>query len=379
MYADVLTVWRFQRPLNSVIKLTTTGLMNHIQHVISTTTAPSFVRPVPTNFGDPAAGKIKADEWRTLCTIHLPLALISYCFYSSDIRDAVFRQRFAEVIDHTMDLVQAVAVLFKKSIGPNEIGKYRSHIGRYISRLQQVHPEANFVPNMHMAMHIADYLPLFGSIYSWWTFPFERLIGKLRDMQTNSKTGQFEATLLHTFLATSRLRQQFSRDNCPPSVEECLAVINQVFDQNAGPASGRISDGRIALPGDLVESPEVMSVLEEYSDRIRSRCKWNHVQYHVRSRHAGNSQIVFCPKDADFLIPGHIEYITVGDKPIFIVRRLTQASTDEEPFVQFKDVRMGVFHYDSSQPLEVVECEAVAGHFVAFNLMNSYYACVSLA
>ncbi|KAL5497981.1 hypothetical protein ACEPAH_2912 [Sanghuangporus vaninii] len=348
MYADVLTIWRFQRPLNSVIKLTTTGLMNHIQHVISTMTAPSFIRPVPTNFGDPASGKIKADKWRTLCTIHLPLALILYCFYSSDIWDAAFRQRFAEVIDHTMDLVQAVTILFKKSIGPNKIGKYRSHIGWYISRLQQVHPEANFVPNMHMAMHIADYLPLFGSIYSWWTFPFERLIGKLRGMQTNSKTGQFEATLLHTFLATSR------------------------------PASERILDGRIALPGDLMESPEVMSVLEEYLDRIRSRCKWNHVQYHVRSRHARNSQIVFCPKDADFLMLGYIEYIIIGDKPIFIVHRLTQASTDEEPFVQFKDVCMGVFHYDSLQPLKVVKCEAVAGHFVAFNLMNSYYACVSL-
>ena len=81
-------------------------------------------------------------------------------------------------------------MLFKPSISRSDIVAYDMHIRSYITQLAEVHPDARFIPNMHMATHIKDYLPLFGSVYSWWTFPFERLIGKLQDMQTNGKIGE---------------------------------------------------------------------------------------------------------------------------------------------------------------------------------------------
>jgi hypothetical protein len=42
-----------------------------------------------------------------------------------------------------------------------------------------------------MALHLAEYLRLYGPVHSWWTFPFERLIGMLQRIPNNFQNGQF--------------------------------------------------------------------------------------------------------------------------------------------------------------------------------------------
>ncbi|KIM85947.1 hypothetical protein PILCRDRAFT_26999, partial [Piloderma croceum F 1598] len=60
----------------------------------------------------------------------------------------------------------------------------------YIQELQNLHPEATRCTNQHMAMHIYDFLLLFGPVHSWWCFPFERLIGQLQRITNNHKYGK---------------------------------------------------------------------------------------------------------------------------------------------------------------------------------------------
>ena len=54
-------------PLSSTnkpqVKLTTIETLQHIKNVIADTMVPSRVGSVPWNFGDAAAGTLKADEW----------------------------------------------------------------------------------------------------------------------------------------------------------------------------------------------------------------------------------------------------------------------------------------------------------------------------
>ncbi|OAX32016.1 hypothetical protein K503DRAFT_672842, partial [Rhizopogon vinicolor AM-OR11-026] len=50
-------------------------VMQRIADVIRTTDRPSSLRSVPYNFGEAKAGTLKADEWRTLTTVYLPIAL----------------------------------------------------------------------------------------------------------------------------------------------------------------------------------------------------------------------------------------------------------------------------------------------------------------
>jgi hypothetical protein len=51
--------------------------MARIREVIRDTDTPSWLPSVPYNFGDASAGNLKADEWRTMSTVYLPISLVS--------------------------------------------------------------------------------------------------------------------------------------------------------------------------------------------------------------------------------------------------------------------------------------------------------------
>jgi hypothetical protein len=61
----------------ALFKMVTPEVMQHIRNVVDNTTTPSWINSIPYNFGEAAAGPVKADEWHTLSTIYLPLALVS--------------------------------------------------------------------------------------------------------------------------------------------------------------------------------------------------------------------------------------------------------------------------------------------------------------
>jgi hypothetical protein len=165
--------------------------MKLIQNVIRDTATPSWLNSVPSNFGEASAGHLKADEWRTLCTVYLPLALIfawsdGNQHYSS--RSA--RNRCRVVLDHTMELFSAARLIFLRTMTEARCQAYRSCMIRYISRLKDVHPTAPLKASHHLSIHLYDFLKLFGPVRSWWTFPFERLIGMVTCLPHNHKFGQ---------------------------------------------------------------------------------------------------------------------------------------------------------------------------------------------
>ncbi|KAJ6484908.1 hypothetical protein C8R45DRAFT_829492, partial [Mycena sanguinolenta] len=73
-----------------------------IQQVIANTETPSWINSVPRNYGEDNAGTIKADEWRTLATIYLPIALVllwgDQPTYEAD--------RLGKMLAHSMALFQ---------------------------------------------------------------------------------------------------------------------------------------------------------------------------------------------------------------------------------------------------------------------------------
>lgn len=164
--------------------------MDHIRKVIRQTSTPTWINSVPYNFGDAAAGKLKADEWRTLGTIYLPLALVVAWGNQSAHMTPVIGKRAREILDHTMELVSAVTLACKRSTTVEVANAYSSHIETYLRDLSSIHPSCSFLPNMHVSTHIADFLLLFGPVYSWWTFPYERLIGLLQSIPSNDKSGK---------------------------------------------------------------------------------------------------------------------------------------------------------------------------------------------
>ncbi|KAI0652701.1 hypothetical protein C8Q79DRAFT_897684, partial [Trametes meyenii] len=155
---------------------------------------PSWLSSVPKNFGEASAGTLKADEWRILCTVYFPVALITLwgmgAAYAAD-GDAHY---LLQVFDNTMDLISAVTVLCKRSTSRRRSESFRRHLQNWLQGVQRLHAERySDRTNNHMAFHIFDFLQLFGPIYSWWCFPFERLIGHLQRLPHNDKHGQYRS------------------------------------------------------------------------------------------------------------------------------------------------------------------------------------------
>ncbi|THV06123.1 hypothetical protein K435DRAFT_645865, partial [Dendrothele bispora CBS 962.96] len=129
-------------------------------------------------------GKLKADQWRAFGTVYLPITLIRL-WSQSDTHEAR-----RELLGLTMDLVEAVIIASSRETSDNNATLYLSKMLSYRSRLQQLFPNYRARPNHHAALHIHEFLLFFGPVYSWWTFPYERVIGMLERISTNYKPGQ---------------------------------------------------------------------------------------------------------------------------------------------------------------------------------------------
>src|ERR1700730_8500347 len=91
------------------MKIATPEVMLWIQQVIKMTDTPSWLNSVPHNFGDAKARMVKADEWRNLSTIFLPISLISMWGEDSSHPSPEIATNFGRILNHTMLLVSAVS------------------------------------------------------------------------------------------------------------------------------------------------------------------------------------------------------------------------------------------------------------------------------
>ena len=173
--------------------------MEAIWSDLQSTVTPSWLSSVPSNLGNAAHGKLKADQWRVLGTVHLPLSL-TRIWGNGDLTNPR-AMRCREILDITMSLMAAVRIATSYSITEQDIEAYLREMLKYLRGIKSLFPDYQFKPNHHMALHIHEFLRLFGPVHSWWTFPFERLIGALERMPHNFRLG-----LLHFLYLLMRLR-----------------------------------------------------------------------------------------------------------------------------------------------------------------------------
>ena len=149
---------------------------------------PTWVTPIPLDLGSASHGKLKADQWRTLGITHLPLSLIRLWGFreSRDPRS----QKCKELLDVTISLMSAVILASSRVTSPSIAAAYLTHMKSYMEGIKKLFPQYRFRPNHHMALHLHEYLCRFGPVHSWWTFPFERIIGMLQRIPTNFKIGR---------------------------------------------------------------------------------------------------------------------------------------------------------------------------------------------
>lgn len=180
-----------KRPHVYIDKVTKRELRK-LQQDITQTNRPEYCQGPPGNLGSPGHGKLKADQWRTCIEFDIPVSVAQLwsketCPPEQNPEITVRRDKLFQSIMHL-----AVAVRWATSYKTSEYHseKFEENMVAYLRCLLDLYPNIQFRPNHHNALHIGPLLTQFGPAYGWWMFPFERVIGILQQMTTNSKLGK---------------------------------------------------------------------------------------------------------------------------------------------------------------------------------------------
>jgi hypothetical protein len=99
---------------------------------------------------------------------------------------------YTQLLHHTMALFQAATIVGRYTSSDTRATAFRNFLKHWLGDLHNLYPHT-ITPrtrtNPHIALHIYDFLRLFGPALSWWAFPVERLIGQLGKINTNDHLG----------------------------------------------------------------------------------------------------------------------------------------------------------------------------------------------
>ena len=158
-------------------------IMETVWNDMKKTQLPSWITPAPHDWGTPKRGKLSADNWRVVCTIHLPITLIWLWKNEAG--------RKGQLLENFMDLVTAVRLANMRVSSPGQVEAYDKHIFRYVQGIQTLFPQHPLRPIHHGALHIGDILLRFGPVHSYRASHYERHIGFLHRVNLNNKVGMY--------------------------------------------------------------------------------------------------------------------------------------------------------------------------------------------
>jgi len=169
------------------------GVLPEVWRDRGRTILPSWLSPIPADAGSARAGKLTADQWRMLCTVHLVVTLVRLW------SDRGPGDRRHDMLCNFMDLVTATVVLFKRSMSPGRIKLYEDFMRSYLEGYLRLYPHLNLTPKHHLSLHIPRFLERFGPVHGWITWGFERLNFTFQRTETNGKS-----SACHVFLSGLR-------------------------------------------------------------------------------------------------------------------------------------------------------------------------------
>jgi hypothetical protein len=158
-----------------------------IRKDISQIIVPCWVTKLSSSLGERSNGKLKADEWRSLFSIYLPIT----CF-------RLWADKPEKIIHLKALLILSIIVNIVSSTTSSRAAAvlYDNAIRLYLELIVTLYPKEPLVVTHHLALHLSRYMRFYGPCRSHWAFPFERLIGKLQKIPHNSHTGNFSPIYL---------------------------------------------------------------------------------------------------------------------------------------------------------------------------------------
>lgn len=157
------------------------NVMESVWDDMTRTELPSWMSPAPRNWGTAARGKLTADQWKVIATVHLPITLIRLW--------GAQKGRHFLMLCNFMDLTAAVQLANQRIITDRHIEDYKVLIKHYLSGMMVLFKDTPLQPIHHVSLHAGEFLRLFGPTHSVRTPGFERFNEKLGLQNTNKKSG----------------------------------------------------------------------------------------------------------------------------------------------------------------------------------------------
>ena len=167
-------------------------VMAHIWADMENCRLPSWISPAPRNWGTTERGKLSADNWRVICTIHLLTSLI--WLWRND------TGRKQELLVNLMDLVTAVRLANTRICSSAVIENYNQTMSRYLQGVLDLFPHEALKPNHHAALHIGNVMERFGPGHSHGSAYYERHIALYHRINTNRQIGRHPILMLLSML-----------------------------------------------------------------------------------------------------------------------------------------------------------------------------------
>ncbi|KAH9913879.1 uncharacterized protein BXZ73DRAFT_55268 [Epithele typhae] len=278
-------------------------VLQAVRRGIDTISLPSWVEKPPSNLGDPAAGKLKADHWRTISTIHMTIVLPALWGTSS----ATSSER--EALKNFSHLVAAVDLASRRVMTKARAEKSHEYTVLYLSGLRSLY-RADLVPNHHLCLHLKDFLCRFGPPRAWWAFVFERQIGNLEGINTNGKAEDIPTTYVRTFYTSARARDLFASTKWPDEDAFTKMMQSHLKTSEDQARGSRIVDGlsgdtvsKIALWEIPARTPRTQKRLEgtTYDYILKEINNHSKIKYCSPDDHHVMSPRVFLPSTANFV------------------------------------------------------------------------------
>ncbi|KAI0644329.1 hypothetical protein C8Q79DRAFT_1002204 [Trametes meyenii] len=259
---DVINFYVSEGPQDiSKFRVLTRDIVEKIRQDILNTVLPSWMERPPRNFGSPSHGKLKADQWRTACTVNLVITLCRI-WGASGASDG---ERL--LLDNFIHLVCAVDLATRHSTDPARIASFDKHMFQYLASLHSLFAH-NFVPNHHLSLHLHEFLLLFGLVHAWWAFVFERYNGVLQHLNINNNTRDMPLTFMTYFYVGANARWLMSTSAWPATVE--YKNMMQAFQDAFGDISAGTPAAKFVPPNDDVGN-FTLPAYEEQKETALSR------------------------------------------------------------------------------------------------------------
>ena len=425
--AEALLEWRLQQPEIQDIGSSTSTEYGHVllaEEVekiwsdIDQLLTPSWMTSVPSQLGSSSHGKLKADQWRALGTTHLLLSLTRLWGTQAD--GSPRSVRCLEILDVTMSLISAIVTATSHTVTPASASAYQKHMLDYINGIKRLFPDYQLHPNHHMSLHISEFLLLFGPVHSWWTFPFERLIGTVQRMPHNGKVGktlfqnnitlseqtigEMEETIARAYTRSANLRALLLKSGCPEVIRHSKVFFDKLLDPQV--RGSLVTDIHTLSPveetgldslEDLDEQTarpipaEIRNAINSVNLTVPSRATLetyitiHGLKFAIASKHPGNS-CAMVSSGSGSPQPAQIVYIlkfdTLGMPLTYLaVRRYKHANIAYDPFSKYPALQTKL--WDSYlADVEIIRTSQVLSHFACLPVRlgnRSFNAVISLS